>query len=60
MVCRSEASTALGVRRPALKSSRAAAVAMVASIGLLASMHSTKSWNSGIGLSLSVMRACAA
>jgi hypothetical protein len=35
-----------------VKSSRAARVAIVASMGLLASMHNANSWNSGFGLSL--------
>jgi len=41
MVRLSEPSTAFGVRRPVLNSSRAARMAVVASIGLLASTHST-------------------
>ena len=50
-VRRSAASTAFGRAQPALNNSRAARIAIVASIGLLASMHSTSNWNSGMGLS---------
>jgi hypothetical protein len=37
--------------RPAPNTSRAARIAVATTIGLLASTHSTSSWNSGIGLS---------
>src|SRR5947209_497093 len=60
MVRRSDASTALGERRPALNSSRPALIAIAASIGLLASMHSTSNWNNGIGLSWILTPASAA
>lgn len=52
--------TASGVRSFAAKISRAARIAIDASIGLLASMHSVRSSNNGMGLSSSRIPASSA